>query len=183
MLAAGLGGALVLVLAYAGWVYNRLVALQNQLREAWSGVDVQLKRRHDLIPNLVECVKGYRAHEQNVLEAVARERGAAQTAQGIPGTAAAENSLTQNLRSLFAVAEAYPELKADQNFRQLSATLVAVENDIQFARRYYNGSARDLNNLVQTFPSLIVARRFKFNPVDFFEIETATERRAPEVKL
>ncbi len=183
MLVAGIGGVLALALIYAGWVYNRLVALQNQLREAWSGVDVQLKRRHDLIPNLVECVKGYRSHEQNVLEAVARERSAAQTAQGIPGTAAAENGLTQNLRSLFAVAEGYPDLKADQNFRQLSATLVEVENDIQFARRYYNGSARDLNNLVQTFPSLLVARGFKFHPAEFFEIETATERNAPEVKL
>jgi LemA protein len=183
MLTASIGGFLFIGLAYAGWVYNRLVALQNQLREAWSGVDVQLKRRHDLIPNLVECVKGYRTHEQNVLEAVARERGAAQTAQGIPGTSAAENSLTQNLRSLFAVAEAYPDLKADKNFRQLSATLVDVENDIQFARRYYNGSARDLNNLVQTFPSLLVARGFNFAPADFFEIETTTERNAPEVKL
>ena len=168
---------------YAMWVYNRLVALQNQLREAWSGVDVQLKRRHDLIPNLVECVKGYRTHEQNVLEAVARERGAAQSAQGISGTSAAENSLTQNLRALFAVAEAYPDLKADKNFRQLSATLVAVENDLQFARRYYNGSVRDLNNLVQAFPSLLVARGCKFPPAEFFEIETATERDAPEVKL
>jgi LemA protein len=183
MLTASIGGFLLFGLAYAGWVYNRLVALQNQLREAWSGVDVQLKRRHDLIPNLVECVKGYRTHEQKVLEAVARERGAAQTAQGIPGTSAAENSLTQNLRSLFAVAEAYPDLKADKNFRQLSTTLVDVENDIQFARRYYNGSARDLNNLIQTFPSLLVARGFNFTPADFFEIETATDRNAPEVKL
>jgi len=183
LLGAALGGVLLMALVYTGWVYNRLVALQNQLREAWSGVDVQLKRRHDLIPNLVACVRGYRAHEQNVLEAVARERGAAQAAQGISGTAAAENNLTQNLRSLFAVAEAYPDLKADKNFRQLSATLVEVENDIQFARRYYNGSARDLNNLVQTFPSLMVARNFKFAPADFFEIETATERNAPEVKL
>jgi LemA protein len=169
--------------AYAVWTFNRLVALRNQLREAWSGVDVQLKRRHDLVPNLIECVKGYRTHEQTVLEAVARERGAAQSAQGIPGTSAAENGLTQNLRALFAVAEAYPELKADQNFRQLSATLVTVENDIQFARRYYNGSVRDLNNLVQTFPSLLVARGFNFSAAEFFEIETATERNAPEVKL
>lgn len=182
-MAVSLGAVFLLVLIYAGWVYNRLVALRNQLREAWSGVDVQLKRRHDLIPNLVECVKGYRTHEQNVLEAVARERGLAQTAQGIPGTSAAENGLTQNLRSLFAIAEAYPDLKADKNFRQLSATLVDVENDIQFARRYYNGSVRDLNNLVQTFPSLLVARGFKFTPAEFFEIETATERTAPEVKL
>ena len=176
-------GLIVVAGSYTVWTFNRLVGLRNQLREAWSGVDVQLKRRHDLIPNLVECVKGYRTHEQSVLEAVARERGAAQSAQGVPGTSAAENSLTQNLRALFAVAEAYPDLKADKNFRQLSATLVTVENDIQFARRYYNGSVRDLNNLVQTFPSLLVARGFNFLPAEFFEIETATERNTPEVKL
>ena len=182
--ALGILVAIVLVSGgYAVWIYNRLVALQNQLREAWSGVDVQLKRRHDLVPNLVECVKGYRTHEETVLTAVTRERGAAQAAQGIPGASAAENGLTQQLRSLFAVAEAYPDLKADKNFRQLSATLVEVENDIQFARRYYNGSVRDLNNLVQTFPSLFVARGFKFAPAEFFEVETATERSAPEVKL
>jgi LemA protein len=182
----GLSGISVAALAsvgYAVWTYNRLVTLQNQLREAWSGLDVQLKRRHDLIPNLVECVKGYRTHEQNVLEAVAKERSMAQSAQGVPAASAAENGLTQNLRSLFAVAEAYPDLKAGKNFRQLSATLVTVENDIQFARRYYNGSVRDLNNLVQSFPSLLVARGCKFSPADFFEIETATERNAPEVKL
>jgi len=178
-----LAGFILAAAGYSVWVYNRLVSLGNQMREAWSGVDVQLKRRHDLIPNLVECVKGYRMHEQNVLEAVTRERGAAQSAQGIPGTSAAENSLTQNLRSLFAVAEAYPDLKADKNFRQLSATLVTVENDLQYARRYYNGSVRDLNNLVQTFPSLLVARGFQFAPAEFFEVETATERNAPEVKL
>jgi LemA protein len=176
--------ALVLAAAaYAVLAYNRLVGLKNQLREAWSGVDVQLKRRHDLIPNLVECVKGYRTHEREVLEAVARERSVAQTAQGITGTSTAENHLTQQLRSLFAVAEAYPELKADQNFRQLSASLVAVENDIQFARRYYNGSVRDLNNLVQTFPSLLVARGFGFREEEFFEIETTNERNAPAVQL
>lgn len=168
---------------YAIWTFNRLVGLRNQLREAWSGVDVQLKRRHDLIPNLVECVKGYRLHEQNVLEAVVRERSAAPSVRDISGTSAAENSLTRNLRNLFAVAEAYPELKADQNFRQLSATLVAVENDIQFARRYYNGSVRDLNNLVQAFPSLLVARGLKFETAEYFELETVTERATPEVKL
>jgi LemA protein len=174
---------LVAAVAYTVWTYNRLVGLKNQLREAWSGVDVQLKRRHDLIPNLVECVKGYRTHEREVLESVARERSAAQTAQGISGTSTAENHLTQQLRSLFAVAEAYPELKADQNFRQLSDSLVAVENDIQFARRYYNGSVRDLNNLVQTFPSLLVARGFRFGGEEFFEIETTNERSAPAVRL
>jgi len=174
---------LLAAVAYTVWTYNRLVGLRNQLREAWSGVDVQLKRRHDLVPNLVECVKGYRTHEREVLEAVARERSLAQSAHGIPGTSTAENHLTQQLRSLFAVAEAYPELKADQNFRQLSDSLVAVENDIQFARRYYNGSVRDLNNLVQTFPSLLIARGFGFGEEEFFEIETTAERNAPTVRL
>ncbi len=169
--------------AYAVWTYNRLVSLKNQLREAWSGVDVQLKRRHDLIPTLVECVKGYRTHERGVLEAVTRERNAAQAARGIPDTSTAEIHLTHELRGLFAVAEAYPELKADKNFRQLSDSLVAVENDIQFARRYYNGSVRDLNNLVQSFPSLLVARPFKFGEEPFFEIETTAERNAPSVQL
>lgn len=178
-----IAGVVAVAGGYALWTFNRLVGLRNQLREAWSGVDVQLKRRHDLIPNLVECVKGYRTHEQTVLESVARERSLAQSAEGVSGKTAAENSLTQNLRSLFAVAEAYPELKADKNFRQLSATLVEVENNIQFARRYYNGSVRDLNNLIQSFPSLLVARGFKFEPAEFFEIEIATERNAPEVKL
>jgi len=176
-------GLVAVAVGYTIRAFNRLVAARNRLREAWSGVDVQLKRRHDLIPNLVECVQGYRTHEQNVLTAVAHERSVAQSAQGLTATSAAENSLTQNLRSLFAVAEAYPDLKADKNFRQLSATLVTVENDIQFARRFYNGSARDLNNLVQTFPGLLVARSFYFAPADFFELETATERSAPEVKL
>jgi LemA protein len=146
-------------------------------------VDVQLKRRHDLIPNLVECVQGYRTHERTVLAALARERSLAQTTPDVSRISTAENGLTQYLRALFAVAEAYPELKADQNFRQLSASLVAVENDIQFARRYYNGSVRDLNNMVQSFPSLLVARGFHFVPAEFFEIETATERNAPEVKI
>ena len=168
---------------YAVWTYNRLVALRNRLREAWSGVDVQLKRRRDLIPNLVECVKGYRSHEQTLLENIARTRNLAQAAHGVGDISTAENGLTRNLRSLFAVAEAYPELKADQNFRQLSASLVETEDNIQFARRYYNGSVRDYNNLVQTFPSLVVARGFRFSAAEFFEIETATERAAPEVKL
>jgi len=176
-------GVVVVGGGYVLWTYNRLVGLRNQLREAWSGVDVQLKRRHDLIPNLVECVKGYRTHEQSVFESVARERGQAQSVRDVPDASAAENNLTQSLRSLFAVAEAYPDLKADQNFRQLSATLVAVENDIQFSRRYYNGSVRDLNNLIQTFPSLLVARGFKFAPAEFFELETTAERNAPEVKI
>jgi LemA protein len=178
-----LAGVILVPGLWLAVLYNRLVRLQNRLREAWSGVDVQLKRRHDLIPNLVECVKGYRDHEQNVLAAVAQSRSLARAADDVPGIRAAEHQLTQNLRALLAVAEAWPALKADQNFRQLSATLIAVEDDLQHARRYYNGSVRDFNNLVQTFPGLLVARCFHFKPVDYFELETATERTVPEVGL
>jgi LemA protein len=176
-------GLLLATGLYGVFLFNRLVGQRNRLREAWSGIDVQLKRRHDLVPNLVECVKGYRSHEQSVLEDVARARSQAQGAQGIAGARAAENELTQSLRSLFAVAEAYPELKAAQNFRQLSASLVEIEDHLQYARRYYTGSVRDYNNLVQTFPGLFVARAFHFQPAEFFEIEVATERQVPPVKL
>ena len=176
-------GLFVAVALYAIWSFNKLVGRRNRLREAWSGMDVQLKRRHDLVPNLVECVKGYRGHEQALLENLARTRSCAQTAKGIPGASAAENGLTRELRSLFAVVEEYPELKADRSFQQLSASLVEIEDNIQYARRYYNGSARDYNNLVQTFPSLVAARLFGFQPAEFFEIETATERQVPEVRL
>jgi len=179
----GFAGLFLLAGTVLAWLYNRLISLQNLRRAAWGDVDVQLKRRYDLIPNLVACVKGYRDHEQTLLAAVARSRSLAQAPDGADGLRAAENDLTHNLRALLAVAEAYPELKADQNFRQLSATLIAVEDDLQHARRYYNGSVRDYNNLVQTFPGLLVARAFHFRPADYFEIETATERAAPAVKL
>jgi LemA protein len=176
----------VLVLAvvfYGIVIFNRLVTLRNRLREAWSGVDVQLKRRHDLVPNLVECVKGYRSHEQSLLESIARNRSAAQSVQGAAKAGSVENELTRNLRSLFAVAEAYPELKADKNFRQLSSSLVEIEDHLQYARRFYNGTVRDLNNLAQSFPSSLIAGLFHFQSAEFFEVESATERLAPEVKL
>jgi LemA protein len=176
-------GLLLVVLAYGVRVFNRLITLRNRLREAWSGVDVQLKRRHDLVPNLVECVKAYRRHEQSLLESLARNRSAAQTTRGVASTGSLENELTKNLRSLFAVAEAYPELKADQNFRQLSTNLVEIEDTLQYARRFYNGTVRDLNNLGQSFPSLMVAALFRFRAAEFFEVESAMERRTPEVKL
>ncbi len=176
-------GISFLLLVYGAWVFNRLVTLRNRLREAWSDVDVQLKRRHDLVPNLVECVKGYRGHEQSLLESLARSRSAAQTTHGVASTGSVENELTKGLRSLFVLAEAYPELKADKNFRQLSASLVETEDTLQYARRFYNGTVRDLNNLVQSFPSMIVAGLCRFQPAEFFEVESATERQAPGVKL
>lgn len=179
----GFIGLLVLVGLFTIWSFNKLVRQRNRLREAWSGMDVQLKRRHDLVPNLVECVKGYRSHEQRVLEDVTQARSRAQAAQGISGTGTAENELTRNLRSLFAVAEAYPELKATENFQRLSASLVEIEDNIQYARRYYNGTVRDFNTMVQSFPGIVFARLFHFEPAEFFEIETATERLAPTVNL
>jgi LemA protein len=178
-----LSGIFILLLLYGVWTFNRLVNQRNRLREAWSGVDVQLKRRHDLVPNLVECVKGYRGHEQSLLESLARSRSVAQAARDVSSTGTAENGLTRDLRSVFAIAEAYPDLKADKNFRQLSASLVEIEDALQYARRYYNGSVRDLNNLVQSFPSMAIAGVFHFLPAQFFEIETATERQVPEVNL
>ena len=176
-------GLLLLLLAYGGWVFNRLITLRNRLWEAWSDVDVQLKRRHDLVPNLVECVKAYRGYEQSLLESLARSRSVAQAAQGVASTGAVENELTKGLRSLFAVVEAYPDLKADRNFRQLSASLVEIEDTLQYARRYYNGTVRDLNNLIQSFPSMTVASLCRFQSAEFFEVESAVERQAPQVKL
>ena len=176
-------GLLLLLLAYGGWVFNHLVSLRNRLREAWSDVDVQLKRRHDLVPNLVECVKAYRGYERSLLESLAHSRSAAQAAQGVTNTGTVENGLTKDLRSVFAVAEAYPDLKADKNFRQLSASLVEIEDTLQYARRFYNGAVRDLNNLTQSFPSMIVATLCRFQSAEFFEVEGAMERQAPQVKL
>lgn len=179
---AGIGGA-VLAGVYVLWTFNRLVGLRNRLREAWSGIDVQLKRRHDLIPNLVEVTKGYRAHEQKVFESVAAARQRAISTEGVSAVQPAENELTRSLRSLFAVAEAFPQLKADANYRQLSDALTTVENDLQYARRYYNGTVRDFNILVQSFPSMLVARAGGFAAAQYFEIETVTERAAPEVRV
>jgi LemA protein len=176
-------GLLIAAGVYAVVLFNQLIGQRNRLREAWSGIDVQLKRRHDLVPNLVTCVQGYRDHEKSVLENLTQARVRAQSAAGIPNASAAENELTRNLRSIFVLAEAYPQLKADQNFRQLSTSLVEIEDNLQYARRFYNGTVRDYNNLVQTFPGLLLAQLFRFAPAEFFEIETATERNAPEVKL
>ena len=175
--------AAVVLAVWVVWTFNRLILLRNRLREAWSGIDVQLKRRHDLVPELVECVRGYRNHEQGVLVEVARARTQALAAAGVAEAGPAENSLTSGLRSLFALAEAYPDLKADQNFRKLSDALVEIEDQIQYARRYYNGSVRDVNIQVESFPGCIVARLFGFQEQPFFEIESAMVRQTPEVKL
>lgn len=178
-----LGVIVVGSLAWAALVFNRLVRGRNQLREAWSGVDVQLKRRHDLVPELVECVRGYSAYERTVLDEVTQARGQALSAQGAAQASEAEGGLANRLRSLFAVAEAYPDLKANQSFQNLHANLVDIEDQLQYARRYYNGTVRDYNTLVESFPSQIVAHFFRFKSAPFFEIESAVEREPREVRL
>jgi len=174
-----LGWPLLLV----AWMYNRLVRHRNRVEEAWSGIDVQLRFRHDLIPNLVETVRGYAGHERNLLEELTRLRADAGRSGDPADTEEAETHLTETLRRLFAVTEAYPELKASENFLKLQEQLVEIEDRIQMARRYYNGSVRDYNTLVESFPSNLAAGLFGFDERDFFEIETATHRLVPAVCL
>lgn len=176
-------GILLAIAAYAVVIYNGLVKARQMVREAWSGIDVQLKRRADLIPNLLETVKGYASHEKETLAEVTEMRT---RAQGVPagdvaGRAAAEGMLSQALGKLFAVAEDYPELKANENFRDLQESLDKMETEIQMARRYYNGAARDLNVKVESFPSNLVANTFKFEQADYFEIENDADRAVPKV--
>ena len=176
-------GVFVLIALWAVAIFNKLVKNRNLVLEGWSGIDVQLKRRYDLIPNLVETVKGYAGHEKEVLARVVELRNSAAQAQTASEKAPIENMLTQTLRQLFALAEAYPDLKANQNFLDLQGQLSEIEEQIQFSRRYYNGTARDMNILVQSFPSNLIARSFDFNEADYFEIELATERETPKVEF
>lgn len=175
--------AAVLLPGWAVITFNRLVRLRNLVREAWSGIDVQLKRRHDLVPNLVEVVRDYGEYEEDLLTEVARLRSRAVDAAGVPRQADAEKGLSRGLRSLFAVAEDYPDIKANRSFLQLQQDLSEVEDQIQYARRYYNGTVRDLNNRVESFPDMLVARLCGFQSAEFFEIEYATERAVPEVDI
>ena len=166
--------------------YNRLITLRQRVKEAWSDIDIQLKRRHDLIPNLVETVKGYAAHERGTFEAVTNARAQAVSA-GATGSpqqmAQAENVLTGALRSLFAVAENYPQLQAVQEFKDLSENLTATEDKIAFARRFYNGNVRDYNTALQTFPTNALAGAFGFTSEQYFELADAAERTAPKVSF
>ena len=177
---------IALVVVFVIGLYNRLVTLRQRVREAWSDIDVQLKRRHDLIPNLVETVKGYATHESTVFQNVTEARAAA-VAAGASATpqqrAQAENVLTGALRSVFAVAENYPQLQAIQEFKDLSENLTATEDKISFARRFYNGNVRDYNTALQTFPTNLFASAFGFGPEEYFELADATEREAPQVKF
>ncbi|MBP1850393.1 LemA family protein [Rhizobium halophytocola] len=175
----------VLVGLYAVTIYNGLVKARQMAEEAWSGIDVQLKRRADLIPNLVETVKGYAAHEKTTLEEVVALRNKAQSVPtgDVEGRAAAEGQLTQALGRLFALAEAYPDLKANQNYLELQTSLETIEGEIQMARRYYNGAARDLNVRVESFPSNLVAGQFGFSKKPYFEIANEADRAVPTVKF
>ena len=166
-------GIVVLLLLIFGGTYNRLVALRNRIDNAWSQIGVQLKRRYDLIPNLVNTVKGYAAHEKEIFEKVAEARNAAISAKSVPDQAQAENQITGALRQLFAVVENYPDLKANQNFLALQEELTATEGRIAFARQFYNDTVLSYNNKVQQFPSRIVAGMFNFTPREFFQVEEA----------
>lgn len=164
-------------------LYNRLVRLRNLVQEAWSGIDVQLKRRHELVPPLVDCVRAYAAHERDVFDRVTALRSRLDGAKDIAEQLDAENGLTDAVRRLFAVAEAYPALRADRSFAQLQEQLVEIEDHIQMARRYYNGAARNYNIRVESFPDTLVARLGRFRRAEFFQIVTTSERAAPEVAL
>ena len=161
---------IALVVLWAIFAFNRFVSLKNRAKEAWADIAVQLKRRYDLIPNLVETVKGYAAHEKSAFENVTKARAAAMGASNIVDKGKAENMLSSTLKSLFAVAEAYPELKANQNFLSLQGELSDTENKIQAARRFYNTNVRDLNTSLQTFPGNVVAGLFNFSAMEFFEL-------------
>lgn len=170
---------IVVVVALFLWIaYNALVTLRIRVDEAWSDITVQLKRRLDLIPNLVNTVKGYAKHEKGVFEAVTEARANALNAEGVKETAAAENQFEGALKSLFAVAESYPDLKASQNFVELQQELVDTEDKIQASRRFYNGGVRDLNTKIQTFPSNIVAGMFGFKNREFFELDEIEQKTA-----
>ncbi|MGE5327978.1 MAG: LemA family protein [Deltaproteobacteria bacterium] len=172
-----------IVFIYIIITYNTLIKAKNILKEAWSGIDVQLKRRFDLVPNLVETVKGYTSHEKQVLEEITQIRNQNISNENIQQISQSENQITDSLKKLFVVAEAYPELKASENFMNLHTALVKIEDELQMARRYYNGTVRDYNTKLQSFPNNLVAGTLKFTPEPFFEIELATQRTAPEVKI
>ena len=176
-------GILVIAGVVVVGIYNGLVQLRVRCDNSWSDIDVQLKRRHDLIPNLVETVKGYATHERGTFENVARYRSAAMAATSAADRAQAEGQLTQALRGLLAVAENYPELKANTQFQSLQNSLSELEDSLQNSRRYYNAVVRDLNTKIQSFPSNIIAGMFNFQQRQFFEIADATERAVPSVKF
>jgi LemA protein len=182
---------LAIIVAFLIWivmVYNGLVALRQRVNQAFSDIDVQTKQRHDLVPNLVETVKGYASHERGTLEAVVQARNAAVTAQagGVPAQAAAENALSGALRQLFALSEAYPDLKANQNFQQLQRDLTDIENKIAAARRFFNNAVQEYNTGIAQFPAVLLAGTLGFTPKDFFDVGVEQRKeleQAPQVKF
>jgi len=177
-------GLLLITLFWIIAIYNSLVRLRQHLKDSWAGIETELRRRYDLIPNLVETVKGYAAHEKQVFEKVTEARTRAVSSSGSPTTQAAdENVLVQGLRSLFAVSEGYPELKASDNFLELQRELANTEDRIQAARRFYNGNVRDLNTRIEVFPSNLIANLFSFTQAEYFEIEEVGAASAPQVDL
>ena len=176
--------AIILVLVvFLVFLYNSLVALKNKVKEAWADIDTQLKRRYDLIPNIVETVKGYMGHEKSTLEKVTELRTKAIQSQNFTEKAEAENMLSETLKSLFAVAENYPDLKANQNFLDLQNTLKEVEEHLQLSRRYYNGTVRDYNTKLQVFPNNLIAKQFGFTESEFFETKEEKQREAVQVSF
>lgn len=176
-------GVVILAGLWFIFTYNGLVSWRNRVKSAWSQIDVQLKRRYDLIPNLVETVKGYAQHEKDLLENVTKARSACMQAQGVQDTAKAENFLSQTLKSLFAVVENYPDLKANQNFLSLQEELTSTENKISFSRQFYNDSVMEYNTRLQTIPTNIVAGIGNFRPEPFFQLESPEERQNVKVKF
>ncbi|MBM4340758.1 MAG: LemA family protein [Deltaproteobacteria bacterium] len=170
---------IVIVVAAVVTIYNKLVRLRNTVKSSWSDIDVQCKKRFDLVPNLVETVKGYAAHEKTVFEKVTQARAMAMQANSPTEMAKAENMIRDTLKSLFAVAEAYPELKANANFMQLQTQLQELENNIEYARRYYNAVVRDFNILIESFPSNLIASMFNFKQADLFQLEAPDAERKP----
>jgi LemA protein len=176
-----LAGALAVIVVYIVVVFNRLTRQRNVVREGWSGIDVQLRRRTDLVPALIETVKGYAAHERSLFEEVAHSRATSVAASDVGGQASAERALSGSLGRLLALAEGYPSLKADQNFLDLQRQLAEIEDQIQMARRYYNGAVRNLNTAIQSFPELLLARALGFQEAAFFELADRGEAASPRV--
>ena len=172
---------LILIVAWLVWTYNRFIRHKNNVREAWSGIDVQLKRRHNLIPNVIETVKGYLSHEQGTLDSLTRLRTGTDDGESVSKIAQHESNLSRAIGGILAVAEGYPDLKANTGFLDLQQKLHETEEQVQLARRYYNGTVRDWNVLVESFPSNLIASMFRFELAEYFEIELATERAVPKV--
>ncbi len=173
----------ILIIVYFIYIYNTLIRLRTMVEEAWSGIDVQLQKRYDLIPNIVKVVQGYAVHEKNLFESITRLRSQGMDATNVHDQETAEVGLSKALGSLFIVVENYPELKANQNFLELQKELSLVENDLQRARRYYNGSVRNYNILIEQFPSKLVAKAANHERREFFDIKNETERAVPDVNF